>query len=199
MPVSEQARRNHDELFPGRVSTLKQTDPELIEYFDNFGAVDDHPADPHGEGAHRSEGDSRRGGRRRAQRLRASGQPYPIVRPGWFDSNRPDQHRLVLLQGDTRHAGDPSDGVVARRQIAQVLVHSLNSDPAVRKTFELVAEPGPAPTPENLDTLLASTSRGGGPARDRNAFVTTVIGPAYDQCAAVAEEAAAAGGAGLFA
>jgi 4-carboxymuconolactone decarboxylase len=23
-------------LFPGHVSTLKQTDPELIEYFDNF-------------------------------------------------------------------------------------------------------------------------------------------------------------------
>ena len=26
---------NHDELFPGHVSTLKVTDPELIEYFDN--------------------------------------------------------------------------------------------------------------------------------------------------------------------
>ena len=29
-------RRNHDELFPGHVSTLAVTDPELIEYFDNF-------------------------------------------------------------------------------------------------------------------------------------------------------------------
>jgi 4-carboxymuconolactone decarboxylase len=36
MAVSDAARRNHDELFPGRVSTLAQTDPELIEYFDNF-------------------------------------------------------------------------------------------------------------------------------------------------------------------
>jgi 4-carboxymuconolactone decarboxylase len=36
MAISEVARRNHDELFPGRVSTLAQTDPELIEYFDNF-------------------------------------------------------------------------------------------------------------------------------------------------------------------
>jgi hypothetical protein len=27
---------NHDELFPGHVSTLKVSDPELIEYFDNF-------------------------------------------------------------------------------------------------------------------------------------------------------------------
>src|SRR3954465_15506584 len=30
------ARKNHDELFPGHVSTLAVTDPELIETFDNF-------------------------------------------------------------------------------------------------------------------------------------------------------------------
>jgi 4-carboxymuconolactone decarboxylase len=36
MPPSEYAQRNHDELFPGHVSTLAKTDPELIEYFDNF-------------------------------------------------------------------------------------------------------------------------------------------------------------------
>jgi len=36
MAVSETARKNHDELFPGHVSTLAVTDPELIEYFDNF-------------------------------------------------------------------------------------------------------------------------------------------------------------------
>ncbi len=35
MPPSAEAQRNHDELFPGHVSTLKVTDPELIEYFDN--------------------------------------------------------------------------------------------------------------------------------------------------------------------
>jgi 4-carboxymuconolactone decarboxylase len=33
---TEPARKNHDELFPGHVSTLAGTDPELIEYFDNF-------------------------------------------------------------------------------------------------------------------------------------------------------------------
>jgi 4-carboxymuconolactone decarboxylase len=33
---SEQARRNHDQLFPGHVSTLARTDPELIEVFDNL-------------------------------------------------------------------------------------------------------------------------------------------------------------------
>src|ERR1700761_4159782 len=36
MPPTETARRNHDELFPGHVSTLATTDPELIEVFDNF-------------------------------------------------------------------------------------------------------------------------------------------------------------------
>lgn len=91
--------------------------------------------------------------KRRSERLvRASGRPYTIVRPGWFDYNQPDELQLVLLQGDTRWAGDPSDGAVARRQIAQVLVRSLGSDAAVRKTFELVAERGPAP--EGFDTLF---------------------------------------------
>jgi len=36
MAVSETARKNHDELFPGHVSTLAVTDPELIVTFDNF-------------------------------------------------------------------------------------------------------------------------------------------------------------------
>ena len=36
MAVSETARKNHDELFPGRISTLQVTDPELTEVFGNF-------------------------------------------------------------------------------------------------------------------------------------------------------------------
>jgi uncharacterized protein YbjT (DUF2867 family) len=83
--------------------------------------------------------------KRRGERLvRASGLPYTIVRPGWFDYNKPDEHRLVLLQGDRRHAGDSSDGVIARRQLAEVLVASLTSDGALRKSFELVATQGKA-------------------------------------------------------
>jgi len=93
--------------------------------------------------------------KRRGERLlRTSGLPYTIVRPGWFDYNDADQHLLVLLQGDTRQAGDPSDGVVARAQIAQVLVRSLTSPSATRKTFELVAERGPAT--EDFDALFAA-------------------------------------------
>jgi uncharacterized protein YbjT (DUF2867 family) len=82
--------------------------------------------------------------KRRGERLvRVSGLPYTIVRPGWFDYNKPDEHQLLLLQGDRRHAGDPSDGVIARRQLAEVLVTSLTCDEARRKTFELVAVKGP--------------------------------------------------------
>jgi len=36
MAPNERAQKNHDELFPGHVSTLAVTDPELIEVFDNF-------------------------------------------------------------------------------------------------------------------------------------------------------------------
>jgi 4-carboxymuconolactone decarboxylase len=36
MAISDRAQQGHDKLFPGHVSTLKATDPELIETFDNF-------------------------------------------------------------------------------------------------------------------------------------------------------------------
>lgn len=93
--------------------------------------------------------------KRRGERLvRASGLPYTIVRPGWFDYNDADQQKLVFLQGDTRQSGTPRDGVIARRQIAQVLVESLTSDAATNKTFELVAERGAAQ--RDLDPLFAA-------------------------------------------
>jgi 4-carboxymuconolactone decarboxylase len=44
MPLTDTARKNHDALFPGHVSTLAVTDPELIEIFDNF-AFDEILAD----------------------------------------------------------------------------------------------------------------------------------------------------------
>ena len=36
MSISETALKNHEELFPNRKSKLAETDPELIEVFDNF-------------------------------------------------------------------------------------------------------------------------------------------------------------------
>jgi 4-carboxymuconolactone decarboxylase len=44
--ISEAAHRNHEELFPNHQSTLKITDPELIEVFDNF-AFDEVIAQSH--------------------------------------------------------------------------------------------------------------------------------------------------------
>jgi uncharacterized protein YbjT (DUF2867 family) len=93
--------------------------------------------------------------KRRSERfLRASGLAYTIVRPGWFDYNKPDQHSLCFLQGDRRHSGSPSDGVISRRQLAQVLVSSLTAPHALGKTLELVAEKGPAQA--DLDLLFAA-------------------------------------------
>jgi uncharacterized protein YbjT (DUF2867 family) len=93
--------------------------------------------------------------KRRSERLvRASGRPYTVVRPGWFDCNEPDEQLPLLRQGDTSRAGDPSDGAVSRRLIAAILVASLTSAAANRKTFELVAERGAAP--EDLDPMFAA-------------------------------------------
>ncbi len=36
MPISEEAQRNHDAMFPDHASTLRETDPELVEIFDNW-------------------------------------------------------------------------------------------------------------------------------------------------------------------
>jgi uncharacterized protein YbjT (DUF2867 family) len=78
--------------------------------------------------------------KRRSERLlRASGLPYTIVRPGWFDHAGPTQRRLVLEQGGT------ADGGIARDQIAETLVRSLLTDTALGKTFELIATEGDEP------------------------------------------------------
>jgi len=93
--------------------------------------------------------------KRRSERLvRASGMHYTIVRPGWFDYNGPNEHKLVFLQGDKRHSGTPKDGVIARRQIAEVLVASLSSVGATRKTLELMAVEGPAQ--KDMEPLFAA-------------------------------------------
>lgn len=92
--------------------------------------------------------------KRRGERVvRASGLPYTIVRPSWFDYNEPDQLRLVMLQGDKRLVGAPSDGQISRRLLARVLVRSLRSEAALRKTFELHSETGSEQ--KDYDTVFA--------------------------------------------
>jgi uncharacterized protein YbjT (DUF2867 family) len=91
----------------------------------------------------------------RSERLvRGSGNPYTIVRPGWFDYNQPNQRKIVMLQGDKRQSGSPKDGVIARDQIARVLIGSLHIDAADNKTLELIAEDGPEQ--EELTNVFAS-------------------------------------------
>jgi uncharacterized protein YbjT (DUF2867 family) len=124
--------------------------------------------------------------KRRGERLvRASGLPYTIVRPGWFDNNDPDELSLVMLQGDLRQAGTPADGVISRQQIAEVLVASLTSAAAERKTFELVAERGPAPAdleplfgalqPDRQEELDAAKDPDTMPLRDEPTAVREVL------------------------
>ena len=94
--------------------------------------------------------------KRRSERLvRASGAPYTIVRPGWFDNTSPGQDALVLEQGDT----ETGMRGIGRDQLAEVLVRSLITDTALGRTFELFADRGPAPSdwtrlfaPLNADT-----------------------------------------------
>ena len=91
----------------------------------------------------------------RSERLvRASGNPYTIVRPGWFDYNQPGQRKIVMLQGDRRQSGSPADGVIARDQIARVLIDSLRIDAANHTTLELIADHGPEQ--DDLATVFTS-------------------------------------------
>ena len=129
--------------------------------------------------------------KRRSERLvRASGLPYTIVRPGWFDYNDDGQHRLVALQGDSRHSGTPADGAVARRQIAQVLVHAVGSADATGKTLELIAETGPATI--DFDELFAPLERDPKDALDGVGDAPNM--PLNQEPAAVREDLAALGG-----
>src|SRR3954468_19752959 len=95
--------------------------------------------------------------KRRSERLvRASGTPYTVVRPGWFDAVGAGDDRLVLEQTDTGNGG------IGRDQLAEVLVRSLLTDAAVGRTFELFAERGPAPADWNgLFGALAAAPAGG--------------------------------------
>lgn len=81
--------------------------------------------------------------KRRSERLlRASGLPYTIVRPGWFDYEAQDEHRLVARQGDGRREGSPGDGAISREQLGRVLLATQTVDGAEGVTLELVAERG---------------------------------------------------------
>ncbi|MCJ1674474.1 MULTISPECIES: SDR family oxidoreductase [unclassified Rathayibacter] len=93
--------------------------------------------------------------KRRGERLvRASGNRYTIVRPGWFDYNDANERKILMLQGDTRRSGSPADGAIARDQLARVLVAALTDPAAEGRTFELFDERGPEQ--DDLSPLFAA-------------------------------------------
>ena len=93
--------------------------------------------------------------KRRSERLvRASGAPHTIVRPGWLDQTATGGDALVLEQGDLMEAG------VSRQQVAETAVHSLLTDTAIGKTFELFAAPARDPGWARLFAALKSDTPG---------------------------------------
>ena len=80
--------------------------------------------------------------KRRGERLlRASGLPYTIVRPGWFDAGSRTERRVELRQGDrTEH------GPVRRDHVAQTLAHALHTPTALSRTVEVFSTTGPPTT-----------------------------------------------------
>lgn len=81
--------------------------------------------------------------KRRTERLiRASHQPYTIIRPSWFDCNEADEQQLFITQGKTNYSLTASDGGISRVQLAETLVQALTVPEAEHKTIELFAEKG---------------------------------------------------------
>lgn len=97
--------------------------------------------------------------KRHSERLvRASGNEYTIVRPGWFDMEGADEHQLKFEQGDRRDPMGPQDGSAARRQVAQTLVDALGCKEADHKTLELIDVAGTAQTDAELASMFARTA-----------------------------------------
>lgn len=69
--------------------------------------------------------------------LRASGLPYTIVRPGWFDAGNASDQRVELKQGD-----QVKYGPVHRRHVAQTLVAAIHAPSARGKTLEVFTSHG---------------------------------------------------------
>ena len=80
--------------------------------------------------------------KRRGERLlRASGLPFTIVRPGWFDAGTGTETHVDLRQGDATKYGP-----VRREHVAQTLAHAVHEPTAVGRTVEVFSTDGPPVT-----------------------------------------------------
>lgn len=78
--------------------------------------------------------------KRRGERLlRASGLPYTIVRPGWFDAGTGTEQHADLRQGDLTEYGP-----VRREHVGETLVQALRTQTATGRTVEVFSTDGPA-------------------------------------------------------
>ena len=68
--------------------------------------------------------------KRHSERLvRASGNEYTIVRPGWFDMEGADEHQLKFEQGDRRDPMGPQGGAPPGRPDARRRTRLQGSGP----------------------------------------------------------------------
>lgn len=79
--------------------------------------------------------------RRGEMLLRASGLPYTIVRPGWFDAGSAADDHINLRQGDLVEYGP-----VRRVHVADTLVQAIRNPEAIGKTMEVFSSSGPRVT-----------------------------------------------------
>lgn len=87
----------------------------------------------------------------RAERvLRASGRPYVIVRPGWFDYEGPQEKAMDLRQGDLV-TGQPG---VSKQHVADVLLAGAHVASVPGTTVEVFSKAG-APD-DDVPTLLTA-------------------------------------------
>lgn len=83
--------------------------------------------------------------------MRASGHPYTIVRPGWFDYQGPQDTQIDLRQGDLVE-GRPG---VDRHHIAQVLIEGALNPSGEHHTVEVFSRAGEPVT--DFEALFAAT------------------------------------------
>ena len=120
--------------------------------------------------------------KRRGERLlRASGLPYTVVRPGWFDAGSGREQHLDLRQGDRTEYGP-----VRREHVADVLAHAIRTPSAVGRTVEVFSTDGPpvsdwdaafaATTPDQAGALDGAEDRPGAPLEREPARVRADVG-----------------------
>ncbi|NJO13193.1 MAG: SDR family oxidoreductase [Gammaproteobacteria bacterium] len=73
--------------------------------------------------------------------LRASGVPYTIVRPGGLTTEPGGRQGIKAEQGDRPGDGQSAPGMIARADVATVVVRALGNRDAVGKTLEIVSDP----------------------------------------------------------